>query len=70
VDPALRGLISEEEALYSWEDYNLALTVPRESLDALIRACQPHCWAVGRVSEGSGVYLRGRVVEERGWSWW
>jgi len=56
--------------LYSWEDYNLALTVPRESLDALIRACQPHCWAVGRVSEGSGVYLRGRVVEERGWSWW
>ncbi len=70
VDPALRGLISEEEALYSWEDYNLALTVPRESLDALIRACEPHCWAVGRVSEGSGVYLRGRVVEERGWSWW
>ncbi len=70
VDPGLGNLVDEERALYSWEDYSIAVTVPRERAQDFVSACGSECWIVGSVAEGSGVYLRERRVEESGWSWW
>ena len=70
VDPELGGLVNEELALQSWEDYSIAVTVPERDVDRFISTCGGPCWPVGRVREGSGVYLRGKRVEPEGWSWW
>jgi len=64
--------LPEEEALESWEDYNLAVTVKEEGADCILDYCRREgveCRVVGRVEEGEGVYFRGRMVESRGWAW-
>ncbi len=70
IDPLLYGIIDEWEALASGEDYALAFTVPEAEVSETLRACGSLCTPVGHVTAGSGVYLRGREVSIRGWSWW
>ncbi|MGC9071240.1 MAG: thiamine-phosphate kinase [Acidilobus sp.] len=70
IDPSLSGLVSEDEAVHSWEDYSIAVTVPTESAQEFISRCGGTCWQVGIVREGEGVYLRGARVKPIGWSWW
>jgi thiamine-monophosphate kinase len=70
VDPQLEGLLTAEESIMSWEDYNLAVAVPAGSLDDFLKLCGSLCFAVGKVREGRGVEFRGKPLESRGWSWW
>lgn len=70
VDPRLEGLLTSEESVMSWEDYNLAVVVPAGSLDEFLRSCGSLCFVVGKVKEGHGVEFRGKPLEPRGWSWW
>jgi len=70
MDPKLEGLVRPEEALGSWEDYNLAVVVPQDHLKEFMKMCGSTCFTVGRVEEGRGVEFKGKKVEPRGWSWW
>jgi len=64
--------LAEEELLESWEDYNIAVTIPENSLECLLDYCRREdveCHVAGRIEAGEGVYLKGRRVEAKGWTW-
>ena len=64
--------LPEEELLESWEDYNIAVTMPEESVECLLEYCRKEnveCHVVGRVESGENVYFKGRRVEPKGWTW-
>jgi len=64
--------IPEERLLESWEDYNIATTIPEENLECLLSYCRKaniECHVVGRMEIGEGVYFKGRRVEPGGWTW-
>ncbi len=69
LDPGVEGLINDEEAANSWEDYNIAVVVPPDLAEDFVRGCGT-CFIVGKVKEGSGVELKGREAKPKGWSWW
>ncbi len=72
MDPILRNYINEEEALYSWEDYNFAVTVNEKNLDEFLEECKKlniRCFIVGKIDYGLGVYYKNKKIENRGWSW-
>ena len=67
------GLNVEEEALASWEDYNIAVAASADEalcLEAECRRLGMPCSIVGRFVEGEPgrVYYRGRPVRAAGWS--
>lgn len=54
----------------SWEDYNLAIAAGEEEAECILHGCRRlgmPCEVVGYFGEGSGVYLKGRRVQARGW---
>ena len=67
------GLSPEELAPSSWEDYNIALTVPGERAGEALEACRRRgipCWRVGRVVEGPArVIYMNRQINTDGWNW-
>ncbi|AFZ70607.1 thiamine monophosphate kinase [Caldisphaera lagunensis DSM 15908] len=72
IDPLLNNYIHEEEALYSWEDYNFAATVSEENLDYFLEECSNlniRCFVVGKIDEGYGVYYNNKKVNNFGWLW-
>ncbi len=80
-DPGVVGLLEDyapsldlDSMLWgSWEDYNLALTLPGGLVEEALDSCRVlaiPCWVVGRVVEGSGLWFRGeRIDAGGGWSW-
>lgn len=63
----------DEFGLKSWEDYNVAAVVDRDSVDCFLRTCERvglKCWRVGEVLEGEPglVTYRGEEVKITGWS--
>ncbi len=61
------------ELFTSWEDFNLAVLVPRGRAGLFEESCRDagiECFRVGEArGRGVGVYYRGKLVEEAGWSW-
>lgn len=77
VEPGVARLLSKygvdlDEAVYSWEDYNIAFTVKASRVGEVLEDCRNAgipCWVVGEVEEGPpGVVYKGRSVS-RGWEW-
>ena len=61
---AARGERPDEFTLYGGEDYRLLFTVPADRLAGLDRV---EVVAIGKVSEGSGVFFSGTPLANRGW---
>ncbi len=78
LDPRVEELLEahgvpESRALYSWEDYNIAATIPADRVEEALEDCRRagvECIIAGRVAEGPPrVSYRGEPVERRGWYW-
>ncbi len=63
----------DKALLSSWEDYNIAVTVPKEKAPCILEACKDNnvkCRVIGKVREGEGrIYYKGKIVKVEHWSW-
>lgn len=71
-EEALEIASFDDLASLGGEDYNLFLSVGEECLELFLEDCLGiggECWVVGRIVEGSGLYVGNRHVSAGGWRW-
>ncbi|MGC8566759.1 MAG: thiamine-phosphate kinase [Caldisphaera sp.] len=72
IDPELHDIVSDEDALKSGEDYSFAVTVDKNDIENFLDMCTSlkiKCFVVGHVKNGYGLYYKGKLIENEGWTW-